>query len=830
MDLPMATRNLSSRPRRARRLAAWLLVCGLALLGGCDLPKDLVDQVDEDPSAPAAKTAAASKSGNRLAKETSPYLLMHAKNPVDWHPWGPEALERAKQSGKPIFLSVGYSSCHWCHLMERRVFSHPEIARYLNEHFVCIKVDREERPDIDDVYMTALTIYYQQLNLPMSGGWPLTMFLTPDARPMGGGTYFPPFDEEGQPGFFTLVKGVAEKWAANRAQMERSADLLSKNMQTVTRFAASLRPPALDAALVDPVVERLAAGFDPQYGGFGYDVDNPDRPKFPVPVKLALLQAEAVKRNNKTAEQMLVLTLDRMSEGGLYDHLGGGFHRYSADRQWRVPHFEKMLYDNAQLAEIYAEAFHHTGDVRYRDVAEGTIAFVLRDLADPEGGFYSALDSDTNEIEGKHYVWTRRDLAAALSPEETQLVETVYGMQGEPHFEHGFVLAISRPFDEVARDWRLTTTDLEGHLERIRRKLLAARQKRPAPFRDDKVLTSWNGLMIRALARSGQLLKRRDYIQSAERAATFVLKNLRDERGRLLHAYRQRQARVPAYLDDYAYLVDGLLSLAEATGDTKWTNAAIRLTDQQLSLFWDEQDTGCFFTAADDASLLVRMKPAYDAVLPSGNSVTVRNLNRLMQASSAGAYRQKAEETLTLFAPLIETNPAAVANMALALREYLEATQSGSQNGPSASRQPRKRDPNLQVIGDQKPVEESVTAKVYFATDRLPAGSSGKLLVLLTIQPGWHINANPAGEDLDPTTVALKSKAAVKAGTIRYPQGAKFKMSDGTEMPVYEKEVGIIVPLDIPAEAGGKDDELQIQIDYQACFKEIKCLPRPRCS
>jgi uncharacterized protein YyaL (SSP411 family)/DsbC/DsbD-like thiol-disulfide interchange protein len=795
----------------------------------------------EEPDAAKAETKSAAapdakkSGGNRLAKETSPYLLMHARNPVDWYPWGPEALEKARAEGKMIFLSVGYSSCHWCHVMEHLVFSNPEIAQYMNQHFVNVKVDREERPDIDDVYMTALTIYYQQLKLPQSGGWPLSMFLTPDAKPLGGGTYFPPFDEEGRKGFLTLMKKVVAKWKADRTQLEANAEFLAKGVQSATRLKKPLRPLPLTEELATPVTERLAAGFDPQFGGFGYDVDDPERPKFPVPVKLAFLQYEASKHDDKTAGQMLALTLDRMADGGIYDHIGGGFHRYSTDRKWQVPHFEKMLYDNAQLAEVYAEAFQQTGDVKYRDVAEGIITFVLRDLTDVDGAFYSALDADTDGVEGKHYLWTRRDLAAALSPEEAQLVETVYGLQGEAPFEQGYVLAVARPMDDVAREWRLTDAQLQGHLQRIRGKLLAVRQKRPSPLRDDKILTCWNGLMIRALARTGAILKRRDYVQSAERAATFVLKNLRDEHGRLLRTYCQHRAHVPAYLDDYAFLVEGLLALHEATADDKWKNAAVRLTDQQLSLFWDEQGTACYFTAEDHEALLARVKSAYDSVLPSGNSVTVRNLVRLAAIGARDDSRDAARETLELFAPMIDSNPAGLTNMVLALREYLDAPGASSPK-PGLPKKRVKPIPDesqsegIDVVDGEKPVTaktpEIVTADVYFSTDKLPAGGQGKVLVLLKIEKDWHIQANPTkSEDEEPTVVKLNSRTGVKAGKIKYPTGKPFKVDDEIEHLVYEGQVGVLIPLEIPVAAGGKAEELIIEVEYQPCLKVIKCLP-----
>ncbi len=797
-------------------------------------------ETEKSAAAPATTTAAAAEGGqgqagrptNRLSRETSPYLLMHAHNPVDWYPWGPEALEKARAEGKLIFVSVGYSTCHWCHLMERLVFSNPEIARYMNENFVNIKVDREERPDLDEVFMTALTLYFQASGSSQTGGWPLSLVLTPDGKPLFGGTYMGPVDEDGRLGLPNWLRRVADAWTRKHRDSEKNAAILARAVQAASQPSAPPRDFVMSASLVEPIVDRLKNTFDPEDGGFGFEPNDPERPKFPVPTKLALLQYEATHHQNEVAAQMLKLTLDHMADGGIYDQLAGGFHRYSIDRHWKVPHFEKMLYDNAQLAEVYAAAFHHTGDVRYREIAEGTLSFVLRELADPNGAFYSALDADTDGVEGKFYVWQKRELAAALRPEETQLVAAVFGIQGEPNSENGFVLTIDRPLDQVAVEWKLSPAQLKGHVERIKAKLLSERQKRQPPFRDDKILTGWNGLMIRSLARSGIYLKRRDYTQAAEKAATFIVQTLRDDRGRLLRNCRGKQSKGNGTLDDYAYLVEGLLALHEATNDDKWLNAASRLTDQQLEWFWDDRQGACFFTAHDHEQLLARTKTAYDSVLPSGNSVTVRNLIRLTALTGDESYQSKARQTLELFAPLIDANPGGLTNMALALREYLDAEplQSPGIQPPerqSPTKPPVEKDAEVQLIGGDKPVEAIISANnIFFSHKPLPPGGSAKVAIVIQIKDGWHIHANPTGDELiEPTTVAITSKLGIKLGKIQYPPPQEIELA-GVDEPqrIWENQATVLAVLEIPAAAAGKKDELQIQIQYQPCTAK-RCLP-----
>jgi uncharacterized protein YyaL (SSP411 family) len=787
---------------------------------------------------PAAK-AGAKPPTNRLAKESSPYLLLHAHNPVDWYPWGPEAFEKARRENKPIFLSIGYSTCHWCHVMERKSFSNPEIARTMNEHFVNVKVDREERPDIDDVYMTALHIYFQAIGSPQGGGWPLSMFLTPQGKPLGGGTYFPPDDEDGRIGFNTLMTRVHEMWRDKQKDMEANADLLAKAVQTSLRPKLALQATKLDASLLTGVTAQLGEMFDRDHGGFGFSASNSNRPKFPVPVRLNLLLHLAEQDRDEAALAMVTQTLDRMAAGGIHDQLGGGFHRYSTDRFWRVPHFEKMLYDNAQLADVYVQAFRQTKKPAYRDVAERLFDFVLRDLTDPDGGFYSALDADTDGVEGKLYLWKLSDIEPLLSAGEVELARRAFGLDREADFPEGNVLTLAASLEQLAEQTQSTAADVAQRLQTIRIKLLTARQKRPAVLRDDKIQTGWNGLMIGALARGGSLLKEPRYVKAADKAALFVLAKLRNEQGRLLHSVCKSRTSGAAYVDDYAFLVDGLLALHAATKDDKWLNAARRLTDQQLALFWDEKGKGCYFTANDTEELLARGKSASDSVLPSGNSVSARNLLRLASVTGEATYRDRARETLEAFASQLRESPASQANLALALSEFLagatpaaatKPVKGASTGGPVGSDIPEKSVVS-QASGEKsspsgkKKLPELVTGEVLFNVDRLPATGKCKVLIRLKIENGWHINTNPAQPDyLVPTVVTMKSKLGSKLGAVKYPAGKKIKLEGIDEpMTAYENQVSFTADLEVSVDATGKQEELTFEAKYQAC-NDDQCL------
>ena len=630
-------------------------------------------QSTDEPGSKTAKKPAVHKreKPNRLAGETSPYLLLHAYNPVDWYPWGPEALAKARKEGKMIFLSIGYSSCYWCHVMERESFSDAEIAKFMNENFVNIKVDREERPDIDDIYMTALQSFVRR-----SGGggtgWPLSMFLTPATQPVVGGTYFPPRDVEGRPpGFLGVLKQVHELWSTRRKDAQRNAEILTRDVQVAMRPRLVLASDSLDASLVTTSVEGLVESHDSTFGGIGFTAERPDGPKFPTPPKLELLQWAAVVAG-KTSPPAKVLdhTLIQIANGGIHDQIGGGFHRYSTDRKWRVPHFEKMLYDNAQLADLYVAAFARTGDTTFREVAEGVFTYVLRDMTDPDGPFYSAQDAETDAIEGKYYVWSAKEIDQSLGDQST-LFRQRFGVVNKPDFEHGNVLFRAMPLEKVVK-----SAQERQALSEMKSQLLAIRKKREAPLRDDKVLTSWNGLMIRSLANGGRVLKRPDYIQAATRAADFLLVHLRDkDQTHLLRTYRKGKSKLNGYLVDYAFLVEGLLALHTATGDKRWLTAARTLTDEQIKLFWDEKRGGFYFTSHDHEELLARTQNGFDSVLPSGNSTSVRNLVQLAKRTGQATYRDHARKTLSAFAPQmrqhLQRGGLGMTHMALALSEFL---------------------------------------------------------------------------------------------------------------------------------------------------------------
>jgi uncharacterized protein len=622
------------------------------------------------------------KHTNRLSRETSPYLLQHAHNPVAWYPWGEEAFAKAKKEDKLVFLSIGYSSCHWCHVMERESFENEEIAKILNEHFVCIKVDREERPDIDNVYMTALQVIPPRQN----GGWPLSMFLTADGKPIVGGTYWPPEDKDigggKMRGFKTVLKLVQQAWTQQRKQIEEQA---VKNADRTRRALAGLALGAaivpLNRDLVKAAVDEIKPTFDPQYGGFGSPARSFRGPKFPTPPRLALLQHEAKRQKMKELDDMVALTLDQMARGGIYDQLGGGFHRYSTERTWTVPHFEKMLYDNAQLCEVYAEAYRDTKKAQYRRVLEETIDFIAREMTAPEGGFYSALDADSQGEEGRFYVWTAKEIDAALADADKSmaaLFKRVYGLDGEPNFESRYhILTLPRPLTEQAKDLKLTEEQLDARLTPLRDKLFQARTKRPRPFLDTKILTAWNGQMIAGLAIAGQALGDKKSIDRALRAADFVLKTMRTSKGRLLRTYgaapgQKAEARLNAYLDDYAFLVHALLCLHDATKDKRWLDEAKRLTDLMVQLFGDEKQGAFFYTSNDHETLFARGKEQYDGAQPSSNSMAARNLVRLWQMTGENRYAQLAEKTFQALAGPLKENPSSLTALADALAMYLD--------------------------------------------------------------------------------------------------------------------------------------------------------------
>jgi hypothetical protein len=579
---------------------------------------------------------------NRLANEASPYLLQHAHNPVDWYPWGDQALARARHEDKPIFLSIGYAACHWCHVMERESFEDPDVARFLNEHFVAIKVDREERPDLDEIYMNALHL------LGRSGGWPLNVFLTPDLRPFFGGTYFPPQDRYGMPAFRRVLESVATAYRTRRGDIETAAAQVTDALRRLAAGPGASGGSggsggALSRRLIEDAVRQWHCVFDADHGGFG------EPPKFPPSLAIHVLLTHHARTGLADALAMATQTLDAMARGGLYDQVGGGFHRYAVDRRWLVPHFEKMLYDNALLAAAYLEAFQVTRKPLYERVVRETLGYLRRDLAEAGGGFHSSQDADSQGQEGRYYVWTPAEVLAALGRDDADLFCRFYDVSDEGNFEGRSILHVPVPAEAFAPRFSLTVEALEQRLADLRQRLLAARRQRVPPAKDDKVLTDWNGLAISAFARAYGVLGDAAYREAAERAARFLLATLRGPQG-LLHAYRAGRSHAAAYLDDYAFLIEALLDLYEATFDAAWIVEARRLSDEMTARFQDDAGGGFFQTQADQPDLVARIKRIHDAAVPAGSAVAARGLLRLWKLTDSRSDFERAETTLKTFA------------------------------------------------------------------------------------------------------------------------------------------------------------------------------------
>ena len=594
---------------------------------------------------------------NRLARETSPYLLQHAHNPVDWYPWGEEAFERARRENRPILLSVGYSACHWCHVMERESFENPDIARVMNEGFVNVKVDREERPDVDDVYMKAVQM------LTGRGGWPMTVFLTPDRKPFYGGTYFPPVDRHGMPGFPRVLDAVARAYRERPDEVAKAVDQLLAGLARSEQIRR--RDGELDRGLPRRAAEALLAHVDRQDGGLG------GAPKFPHSSAFQLFLRQHRATGNAALLEAVVLTCERMARGGMYDQIGGGFHRYSVDAQWLVPHFEKMLYDNAQVPRLYLEAYQVTGDPGFRRIVEDTLTYVLRDLRDAGGGFYSATDADSEGEEGKYFVWTPAEVARVVPSEDVDLVCRYWDISEEGNFEGQSIAHVTLSVEQVARLFGRTPADAAAAIERARTKLLAARGARVPPLRDEKILTSWNALAIGTLAESGRVLGAQRFVDAAVAAADFVWNRMRAD-DRLLHVWAAGRAKQGAYLDDHAFLASAFLDLYEAIGDRVHLARARELVAALDARFRDEHGGGYFFTAHDEERLIARSKPGADGALPSGNAVAAHVLLRLHHLTGDEALRARAEEVLRLYHDEAAENPFAYAAYLQALELDLE--------------------------------------------------------------------------------------------------------------------------------------------------------------
>jgi len=595
---------------------------------------------------------------NRLIREKSPYLLQHARNPVDWHPWSDGAFDRARAENKPIFLSVGYSTCHWCHVMAHESFEDREVARLMNETFVCIKVDREERPDVDGIYMTVCQI------MTGSGGWPLTILMTPERKPFFAGTYIPKENRHGRVGMIELIQGVQRVWQTRQGDVISSAEQVTTALQQASAESSAGDPPGKTACRA--AYEALSGQFDEGHGGFG------GAPKFPSPHHFLFLLRYWKRTGEPKALEMVEKSLSAMRRGGIYDQLGYGFHRYSTDARWRLPHFEKMLYDQAMLSMAFLEAFQATGKEIYSETAGEIFTYVLRDLKAPGGGFFCAEDADSEGEEGRFYQWTESEIRGTLGPAEAALVIETFGVEKDGNFlDEATRVRTGRNIFFLAKSpGAATRTTLEGARERLFR----ARQQRVRPGRDDKILTDWNGLMIAAMAKGAQVLDRPDWAEAAAEAARFVLVHLRDKRGRLLHRYREGEAAVSGMLDDYAFLIWGLLELYEATFDAEALKTALELADNTIDHFHDEKDGGFFFTADDGEEILFRHKDSYDGAIPSGNSVIMLDLLRLSRITGRSDLEQKAIGVSRAFARNIGQIPSAYSQLMVAL-EFLAGPQ-----------------------------------------------------------------------------------------------------------------------------------------------------------
>ena len=615
---------------------------------------------------------------NRLINETSPYLLQHANNPVDWYPWGEEALERARSEDKPILLSIGYSACHWCHVMERESFENETIAGLMNDNFISIKVDREERPDLDQVYMQAVQM------LTGSGGWPMTVFLTPEGKPFYGGTYFPPEDRQGMPGFPRLLTSIAEAYSTNRGEIDRVTQQLTTQMSQSNQVSQGTSILTVD--ILHQAYSSLATNFDYQNGGFG------NAPKFPQPMTPEFLLRYYHHGYNPRALELVELTLEKMAYGGIYDQIGGGFHRYSTDAYWLVPHFEKMLYDNALLARVYLHTYLITGRALYRRVVEETLDYVLREMTDSSGGFYSAQDADSEGVEGKFFVWSPDEINSVMGDADGEVFAGYYGVTAGGNFEGKNILNIRQDPEEFAETKGLTADQLGDIINRGSKALLEVRDQRIHPMRDDKVLASWNGLMLRSFAEAAAALDRPDYLAVAIKNAEFLAGSMKSD-GRLLRTYRDGQAKLLGYLEDYSFVIDGLLALYEATFDLRWLDEAVTLADSMIELFWDEGIGGFYDTGSDHETLVVRPRDVFDNAQPCGGSVASDVLLRLAVFTGNNDYSAKAAVPLRSLHQAMSQSPGGTGHWLSALDFYVSPPKEIAVIGP-------RDDPATQALLD----------------------------------------------------------------------------------------------------------------------------------
>ncbi len=747
---------------------------------------------------------------NRLIRETSPYLLQHAHNPVDWYAWGPEAFEAARAADKPIFLSIGYSTCYWCHVMERESFEKEQVGALMNANFISIKVDREERPDVDDIYMSAITA------ISGRGGWPMSVFLDPyTLQPFDGGTYFPPRARYGKPSFSELLTKVSGEWTGDRASVVARSDGIAARVKR--SLSATYQPQAVTQAQVDQATTTILASYDRVNGGF-----RRGSPKFPLPVQLELLLA--VAWDDPTARAALLHTLDRMAMGGMYDQVGGGFHRYSTDARWLVPHFEKMLYDNAQLALVYARAYEVSGDEFYAEVARETIEYVLREMTGPDGGFYSAQDAEVHAREGRSYVWTPAEVREAMTwgglEQHADFAIDVYGLgkgtnfQDPHHRDEGptNVLYLAQRPDVTAQRLDMTAADFNTLLTWVNEALLTARDERDQPRLDDKVLVEWNGLMIVAMVEAARILEEPRYLDAAQRAARFILDTVRTDDSGLARTWRAGRAKIHAFSSDYAQLIAGLIALhgAGPAGSSEWIAHARRLAAEAKTLFQDDEHGAYYDTRADQSDLFVRTKSMRDRVIPSANSTMLMNLLDLHEITGDESYLEDATNTLNGLSSRLRGNPRSLPLAATALQRFL-------------ARYPDRVPGAGPLAAPAVPISPSDAVKVRLSEESVSVGPQtvGRFDVTLQIDPGYHVNANDPGlAELVGLSLQLVGRGVTLEA--QYPAGESFRTRAfaDQDIRVYTGTVTIPVTITQVSPFGGTP---RIVLTYQVCTDEV-CL------
>jgi uncharacterized protein YyaL (SSP411 family) len=737
-------------------------------------------------SAPAA--------ANRLIDSSSPYLLQHAHNPVDWYPWGEEAFAKARQENKPILLSIGYSTCYWCHVMEREIFENPEIANLMNQFIVSIKIDREQRPDVDELYMIATQM------MTHGGGWPNNVFVTPDLKPFYTGTYFPPAD------FTSLIQQIHYVWTQDHVAVKAQAERLASAIIQIKQQENHAQSSSLSGSqLVEALISHFRNYYDNRLGGF-YQA-----PKFPnEDALLFLLDAYRLSDNNISLE-MARSTLEKMAEGAIHDHVGGGFHRYATDAQWRIPHFEKMLYNQALLGRAYTELYALANKPEDRAVAEGIFDFTLRQMTHKDGGFYSALDAETDAVEGAYYAWTDAELHDALDKDSYAWFMNHYGLAEIPEIPghkhtNGKVLHLNQPLSAITTVEGLPYEDKVKKQQAVMAALRKTRDKRKLPHLDNKIITSWNGLMIDAFARAGLRMGKPEYTEAARRAANFILANLRKQDGALYRTWRDGKADISAFFEDYAFMIQGLVSTYRATQEDSYLQAAKELTVKARKLFWDKEHGGYYFTDGSE-QLLVRMKNAVDSAIPSGNAVMAQALLDLYEITGDAEWKQQTEALLKAFGQAITGNPRAYTHMVHALLRLNHLT-------------PAKK--ATQRPDEAVTLPEAMETKAYVkvsASEPKREANSLTVTAVLDIAEGWHINANPASLDfLIPTSVDVREdsgKAEVKPA---YPDACAMATPLG-DIKVYEGKVSIPVKMTLP----GSTENLRLLVRAQAC-KGTTCL------